>query len=140
MVKISRYIYLFWAWLFVVGVVVQVFLAGLVVVAMKISWNNHILLGLSLAVPLLILLVTQYLGRNPGPMKRLTWLLFGVYILQVTAIGLRAEAPVISAAHPVFALADFAIGLSLARRAWSLARSVQVPARMQPGFEKSANI
>lgn len=132
MQKIARYAYLGFAWLFVAGVVVQVFLAGMVVVARKISWNDHIGLGHSLAGPLLFMLISMYLGRQPGSLKRLTWLLFGVYVLQADIlIFLRVEAPVLSALHPVMALADFALGLALARRALPLARQSPATAGLE---------
>jgi hypothetical protein len=139
MKRISRYVYLFAAWLFVVGVAVQVFLAGMVVVALKMGWDAHRDMGHSLALPLLIMLISMYLGRLPGSMKGLTWLLFGVYALQADVlIFMRFQAPVLAALHPVLALADFALGLALARRAWGLTRQVQEPANVQPEVEKTA--
>ena len=129
MARIARYVYLVMAWLFVVGVVVQVFLAGMVVVAGRMGWGSHVDLGHTLAGPLLLMLISMYLGRMPGPVKRLTWLLFGVYVLQADiVIFLRAQAPLLSALHPVLALVDFALGYALARRAWLLARSEPAPA------------
>jgi len=68
-------------------------------------------------------------------MKRLTWLLFLVYLLQADVlIFLRASAPVLSALHPVLALVDFALGLVLARQAAALARAGEVAEspRLQP--------
>ncbi len=139
MEKISRYAYLFAAWLFLLGVSVQVFLAGMVVVALQMGWNNHISLGHFLAAPLLLMLISQYPGRLPGRVKRLTWLLFVVYALQADVIiFLRFQAPVVSALHPVLALVDFALGLALARAAWSLARQAQEPARPLPELETIA--
>ncbi len=136
MAKISRFIYLFAAWLFVVGVTVQVFLAGMSVVALRMGWDSHRGLGHGLAFPLLVMIVALYPGRLPGSMKRMTWLLFGVYVLQAdVVIFLRFQAPVIAALHPVLALADFALGLALAQRAWPLARQVHVPASVQPDLE-----
>jgi hypothetical protein len=127
MKKISRYIYLIAAWLFVVGVTVQVFLAGMVVVAVQMGWNEHRGLGHTLALPLLIMLVSMYFGRLPGSIKGLTWLLFGVYVLQADVlIFLRSQAPVLSALHPVMALVDFALGLALARQAWYQIKQAQV--------------
>jgi hypothetical protein len=81
--------------LFLVGVVVQVFLAGMVVVALRMGWNNHRGLGHGLTFPLLVMLIT---------------------------IFLQFQVPVISALHPV---------LALARAAWPLARRVQAQASMQ---------
>jgi hypothetical protein len=139
MIKVSRIIYLIFSWLFLLGVVTQVFLAGMVVVAREMGWNNHATLGHILAAPLLFMLVSMYLGKVPGQTKRLTWLLFGVYLLQADVlIFLRDGAPVLSAFHPVMALIDFALGLVLARRAVALVRQV-VPARqVQSGLD--ANI
>jgi len=138
MVKVSRYVYLVGVWLFLVGVVVQVFLAGMVVVAAQMGWNDHIGLGHTLALPLLIMLISMYLGRMPRGVKNLTWLLFGVYVLQAdVVIFLRAQAPVVSALHPVLALFDFTLAAVLARRAWPLARTETAQPAAQPGLEPS---
>jgi hypothetical protein len=136
MVRATRFVYLVLAWLFVGGVAVQVFLAGMVVVAARMNWEEHIVLGHSLAGPLLFMLVTMHLGRLPGPVKRLTWLLFGAYILQAdVVIFLRANAPVISAFHPVFALVDFALGLTLALRASAIVRQEGAASVVRPAVK-----
>lgn len=123
MKKIFRSIYLIMAWLFVIGVLTQVFLAGMVVVAGRMGWDGHIGLGHSLGLPLLLMLLSAYLGRLPAGMKWLTWLLFGVYVLQADVIiFMRSSAPLIAAFHPVLALVDFALGFALARQAWALVR------------------
>lgn len=122
--KISRIIYMLAGWAFVTGVLIQVFFAGMAVVARQMNWENHIGLGHMLAGPLVLMLVTAYTGRVPGSMKRLTWLLFAVYVLQADVlIFMRASAPVLSALHPVLALVDFALGILLAWRATALVRS-----------------
>jgi len=124
--KVSRVLYSVFAWLFVAGVTTQVFFAGMAVVAHQWSWDNHAGLGHILALPLLVMLVTAYTGRLPGRMKRLTWLLFGVYILQADVlIFLRDSAPVLSAFHPVLALADIVLAVALARQATAVVRTVQ---------------
>lgn len=139
MVKIARYIYLIAVWLFVAGVVTQVFLAGMTVVARQMGWNNHIGLGHLLGAPLLISLVTIYLGRMPAAVKRLNWLLVGVYFIQADVIiFLRTTAPILSAFHPVLALADFALGLALARAALPLARDVKASAAAVERLEQSS--
>ncbi len=126
--KISRLVYTVSAWVFVLAVLVQVFFAGMAVVAVRWPWTNHVNLGHILAVPLLIMLITMYVGKLPGRMKRLTWLLFAAYVLQADVlIYLRASAPVLSAFHPVLALVDFALGLMLARQATALIRVGQTP-------------
>jgi hypothetical protein len=127
--------------LFLVGVVTQVFLAGMAVVARQMSWNNHIGLGHLLSAPLLLMLISQYPARLPGRLKKLTWLLFGVYILQADIlIFLRVDAPVLSAFHPVLALADFALALALVRAAWSLVRQVETQPAAIPQMKTSTPI
>jgi len=133
--KASRRIYLMFAWLFVVGVVVQVFFAGMAVVAGRWPWANHVTLGHLLAAPLLAMLIAMYVGKLPGRLKRLTWLLFAVYVLQADVlIFMRASAPVLSALHPVSALVDFALGLALARQATAIVRvgETSVSPQLQP--------
>ena len=123
MIRIARTIYTGAAWLFVVGVLLQVLMAGMVVVSRQISWTNHISLGHLLAVPLLFMLVTMYLGRFPRQIKTQTWVLFAVYIIQADIlIFLRLSAPLLSAFHPVLALIDFALGYALARQVMTIAR------------------
>jgi hypothetical protein len=128
MEKISRTIYWLACWLFVTGVVTQVFLAGMAVVAQRMGWDNHIGLGHLLGAPLLLMLISQYPAHLPRRMKGLTWLQFLVYFVQADVIiFLRQDLPVVSAFHPVLALVDFALGLSLARRAWPLLKQTWMP-------------
>ena len=41
MLKVSRFVYWITAWLFVAGVLLRVFLAGMVVVAARMGWENN---------------------------------------------------------------------------------------------------
>jgi hypothetical protein len=121
MTKVSRIVYLAASTLFLVGVSLQVFLAGMVVVALRTGWGNHRDLGHALALPLLIMLVTAYLGRLPSKMKWMTWLLLGVYIIQADVIiFMRASYPYVSAFHSVLALVDFGLGAFLVYQVWKL--------------------
>ena len=139
MIRTARYIYAGLAWLFVAGVLLQVFLAGMVVVARQSSWNAHIGLGHTLSMPLLFMLVTMYLGRLPRRVKTLTWALFAVYIIQADIlIFMRMSVPVLSAFHPVLALVDFALGYALARQAVPLAREGKSPAAATENLEPSS--
>ena len=123
MTKVSRIVYLVCSSLFLIGVTLQVFLAGMVVVALQTGWGNHRGLGHALALPLLVMLVTAYLGRLPSKIKWMTWLLLGVYIIQSDVIiFMRASMPFVSAFHPVLALVDFWLGAFLVYQAWNLAR------------------
>jgi len=126
--RIARTVYWLFAWMFILGVTVQVFLAGMVVVAREMGWNAHRDIGHFLAAPLLVMLICAYVGRLPTAMKGMTWLLVIAYLLQAdVVIFMREAAPLVSAFHPVIALVDFTLGLALARRARGLLN--------QPGAE-----
>jgi hypothetical protein len=121
--KAIRGLYAVLVWLFVAGVVVQVFFAGMVVVARQMNWDYHRALGATLGLSTLLLLILVYLGRLPGRIKRFNWLLFVVLTVQVLALSLRDRVPFLSAFHPVLALAVFTVSLSLAWRTTTVLRS-----------------
>jgi hypothetical protein len=126
MIKTSRIVYFAASALFMAGVAVQVFLAGMVVVAFQMGWSNHRDLGHTLALPILVMLVSAYLGHLPRKMKWLTWLLFAVYVIQADVlIFLRGSLPVASAFHPVLALVDVLLAAILVQQAWTLVQSTR---------------
>jgi membrane-bound metal-dependent hydrolase YbcI (DUF457 family) len=123
MEKISRTLYLIASSLFLLGIAIQVFLAGMVVVALRMGWANHRDLGHSLALPLLVMLVTAYFGKLPRNMKWFIWVLFAIYIIQADIlIFMRATMPVASAFHPVLALVVFSLAALLTYQSWELVR------------------
>lgn len=137
MTKISQYIYFGASSLFLIGVALQVFLAGMVVVALEWGWGNHRDLGHGLALPLLVMLITAYLGRLPRRMKWLTWLLFIVYVIQADVIiFMRLTLPVVSAFHPVLALVDFALATFLVYQSWVLVRKTRLESAATPNYEQ----
>lgn len=116
MAKFSSTLYRICTWLFLAGVVIQVFLAGLVVVARQTDWQAHIGLGHMISVFLLLMLITMYTGKADRQVKRTTWILFIVYILQADVlIFMRESVPFASAFHPVLALIDFWLAVKLLR-------------------------
>jgi uncharacterized membrane protein len=137
MVKISRIVYLGTSALFLIGVAFQVFLAGMVVVALQMGWGNHRDLGHALALPLLIMLVSAYLGRLPRKMKWFTWTLLLVYVIQADVlIFMRTSAPVASAFHPVLALVDVLLAVMLVYQAWGLVREGRQALESTPKLEQ----
>jgi hypothetical protein len=137
MMKVSRIVYLVASSLFLFGVAMQVFLAGMVVVAFQMGWSNHRDLGHTLALPLLIMLVSVYLGQLPRKMKWLTWLLFVIYIGQADVlIFLRTSLPVASAFHPVLALADVLLAGVLVQQAWALVQNSNQEAAARAQMEQ----
>jgi len=131
-VKRSRYAYAAVAWLFVVGILMQVFLVGLSLLGRRPSWPIHIGLGHTLGVLALLLVVLAYVGALPHPFKRLTWLTVAIYVLLAdVVIFLRDSALVVAALHPVLALMLFAIASGLALRATRLVRDLAEEATPQ---------
>lgn len=97
-------------WLFLIAVVAQIYLAGMVVVARQLpNWNWHTSLGHMMGFILIPMLIVMYLGRASRDVKLLTWVLFIVWFIQVyvLAIFLRESMPLLAAFHPVLALFDF---------------------------------
>lgn len=104
-------------WLFIAGVVTQVTLAGLTVVAAQLDWSIHKELGHIVGLPLYLMLITMYVGKANTAVKRTTWFLFLAFVLQtsVTIFMRFSPAPVVylSALHPVLALVDFWLAIKL---------------------------
>jgi hypothetical protein len=132
------WIYIASAGLFLAGVLVQVFLAGLVVVARQAGWDNHIDLGHGLGLPLILMLIAMFPARVPANGRWLTALLFGVYFLQAdVVIFMRETAPYAAALHPVLALFDFLLAQHLVRRSVRLLRGDAVPPAGRAGVGES---
>jgi hypothetical protein len=119
MERISRIGYLAMSSLFALGVLTQVFLVGLSLLGGRPSWEEHIGLGHTLGVPLLLMLILAYAGRMSSPVKPLTWIALGTYlVLAEFVIFLRDSAPLAAALHPVLAVVLFALTAQLPMRAW----------------------
>ncbi len=128
--RLSRYAYAAAAWLFAVGILMQVLLVGLSLLGQQPSWQIHIGLGHTLGILALLLVVLAYVGALPHPDKRLTWLAFAMYVLLAdVVIFLRQSVPVVAALHPVLAVTLFAVTSNLALRATRLVRVLPVEAR-----------
>jgi len=115
------------AWLFLVGVIVQVFLAGAGLFELA-EWTAHRDLGWGLgSAPILILAMAV-----PARLERRTiWLIVGltvVAIVQPELAAARKVAPVVAALHPVNALALFWLAWMVARHTTAEARRI-APAR-----------
>jgi hypothetical protein len=117
--------YLYWiaAWLFVLGILGQVYLVGLSLLGNRPSWEDHINLGHSIGGFALFMIVFAYLGCLPRTMKRLTWLNFGIYFLIADiVIFMTDSAPRVAALHPVLAILLFPVAATLAVRITMIVR------------------
>ena len=129
MAKFSNTLFRICNWLFVIGVVAQIFLAGMVVVARQTGWETHTELGHTIGLFLILMLITMYTGKAGSEVKRTTWILFFVYVLQADLlIFMRESLPLASAFHPVLALIDFWLAVKLLRLS---------PGSMQPASSKT---
>jgi hypothetical protein len=117
----ARVGYFLVAWVFVLFVLIQVFLAGLSVFLGAQNWPTHVEFGHLFGPLSLALILLELLGRLPARAVWLTLLLALLYGLQYAfvevppAIGL----PALSALHPVNALLIFWLALHLASRSRS---------------------
>ena len=117
----ARYGYVIFAWLLVLGVLLQTLLAGLATFGARTYWSIHASLGLVVG-PLfgLILIVLAFASRLPRRTHRLSVILGFLAILQAAliypgkSIGLA-----VTALHPVNALVLFWLGLHIATEAMS---------------------
>ena len=112
------------AWLFVAAIVVQVFLAGVGLFVRGFdTFSYHRALGWLLHLGPLVVILFAW-AAHPG---RTTMWLSGLLILlvgiQPFLPAMRDDLPFVAALHPVNALAIFVVGLVIALRATSLARS-----------------
>ena len=112
----ARMAYLVVAWLFVVAVISQIFLAGLSLFASAANWKVHQEFGYGIGFLALLLMVLAFPGRIPRAIGRWLALLLVVYAIQTVLPNLRRDAPWVAALHPLNALAVFWIALTHARR------------------------
>ena len=109
--------------LLAVGLVVQVFLAGLGVFDDPTFFLTHrdtgYTLGL-LALVVLVLAVIAHAGRAQVGRVALVFLLF---IVQSALVGVRASAPAVAALHPLNGFLILVLSLVIARDAWRMART-----------------
>jgi len=114
-----RRLHLALAWVFVLTVLVQVFLAGMALFADRGYWQDHISFGHTvLALAAVLVLLSAAAGRLPR--SAIAWAALPLvgYIVQTILAGFRFSGPQeVAALHPVGALVVFWIGILVARRA-----------------------
>jgi hypothetical protein len=121
-VRAWRYLLAALATAFVVGVIVQVFLAGVGLFGAG-SMSLHMEFGWSLPVLPLAILAVAWPARADRRSVLAAAGLLVLVIVQVSLPGLRTAAPVLAAFHPVNALLVFGVALVVARRSLDLARA-----------------
>ncbi len=130
--RIARLIHLVASWMLVLGLLVQVFLAGMGVFDGPSSFATHRDVGYTLtALPFLLVITALVGGYGRGP-AIVAGVMFGQFILQSVLVLSRDSMPAIAALHPVngFLIALFAVWV--ARDAW-MTRSVPVASESATG-------
>ena len=120
MVRAARAAYLVLAWMFLVGVVLQVFFIGLGLFAGSENVALHVNLGWILHLaPILVLLAAA--ASRAGRRRILEALALAAVVFVVPILAtLRADLPVLAALHPVGALLAFWLAIVVVRGASSL--------------------
>lgn len=123
MVRASRLLYLALAWLFVAGLVFQVFLIGLGMFGDAAARETHATFGWILHLVPLPILVFAALSRAGS--RHWQWALALAVIVFLVPIfaTMRTSSTVLAALHPVSAVLAFTLAVVVAIDAWRAWRS-----------------
>ncbi len=116
---LARRAHLFVAVLFVAGVVVQVFLAGLGVFDRPERFATHRDFGFMLELLPILMVILAVIGRSARRQIVYAVSLFAMFLLQSILVELRGDYPAVAALHPVNGFAILLLGIVAARGAWS---------------------
>lgn len=130
--RVARPIHLIVAWLYVIGLLVQVFLAGMGVFSGATAFATHRDFGYLLTVLPVVLVVTALVGRFGRWHVIAATVMFVQFILQSVLIIGRDSMPEIAALHPVNGFLILLIAVWLARDAWRTWQSDGEPSSAEP--------
>jgi Family of unknown function (DUF6220) len=116
--RLARPIHVGVAWLLVLGLLVQVFLAGMGVFAGAASFATHRDFGYGLTALPLVLVVTALVGGYGRTHAVVGGVMFLQFILQSVLVLQRDDLPAIAALHPVNGFLIALAAVWLARDAW----------------------
>ena len=122
MTRAARWAYPILAWLFVAGLLVQVFLAGLGFFGGGRDFAAHVNLGWLLHLAPLLILLAAALSR--AGRRHWTWALglaAVVFVIPIVVLA-RADLPAVAALHPVLAVAAFWLAAVVARQSLEVVR------------------
>ncbi len=122
MTGVARYGYVALAWLFLVGVVVQVFFIGLALFDGRENLELHVTLGWILHLAPILVLGAAAVARAGRPRILMAAALTGVVLIVPILATLRETSPVIAAFHPVAATLAFGLAVVVARQSLDMLR------------------
>ncbi len=118
----ARYVYLGIVWIYLAGILVQVFLAGTGLFGVARDFEPHIGLGWILHIVPFLLLIAGAVARIGSRLMWWTTALAAVQFIQPLLALARHDVPVVAAFHPVLALVIFWLALTIGLNAWRLVR------------------
>jgi hypothetical protein len=107
----------------VVGLVLQVFLAGLGVFDDPTFFLTHRDTGYTLEAVAFFVIVFAAIARAGRTQVGIAALIFGLFLLQSVFVAVRVSASAVAALHPVNGFLIVLLSIVLARRAWAFARA-----------------
>jgi hypothetical protein len=118
--RIARLAHAWLAWLFVIALAAQVFLAGLGVFDSPSVFETHRQVGYMLTLVPIVLAVLAVAGRMGRRQIGLAAVIFGLFILQSVFVQAgRTGAPSVAALHPVNGFLILLLAIESARSSWS---------------------
>ena len=115
----------------VVGLVLQVFLAGLGVFDDPTFFLTHRDTGYTLELVAFVVIVLAAVARAGRAQIGIAALIFGLFLLQSVFVAVRVSSPAVAALHPVNGFLILLLSIVLVRRAWAFARA-SAPAAEAP--------
>ena len=122
---LALYAYVALAWLFLVGVVVQVFFIGLALFVGRENLELHVTLGWILHLAPILVLGAAALAHAGRPRILMAAALTGVVLIVPILATLRESSPVIAALHPVGATLAFGLAVVVARQSLEMLRETE---------------
>jgi Family of unknown function (DUF6220) len=120
--RIARPIHLVVAWLLVIGLLYQVFLAGMGVFSGAGAFTQHRDFGYLLTALPFVLIVTALVGRFGRWHVIAAAVMFAQFIMQSVFVLARDSMPAIAALHPVNGFLILLIAVWVATDAWRIRR------------------
>lgn len=129
---VARPVHLVVAGVYVIGLFVQVFLAGMGVFSGSSAFVAHRDFGYVLTLLPVVLFVTALAGRFGRLQAIAAAVMVGQFILQSILVLQRDSVPAIAALHPVNGFLVMLIAVWMARDAWRVWRAPRDPAPAEP--------
>jgi len=123
MVSGARWLLLVLVGLYVAGILVQVFLAGMGLFGAARDFEPHVGLGWILHLVPVLLLIVAAVARVGRQLLWWTTALLVVQFVQPILALLRNDVPLVAAFHPVLALVVFWLAITIGVKAWQLVRA-----------------